>query len=68
MMKLRKHKLAKRLADVGCSIDTSYVLYVNNLDPISFPTKDAALKYLSEFRSENVIFKLQIYRIETYSL
>lgn len=68
-MRLRKRKLgSKRLAEVGSLIDTSFVLYVNNLEPISFATKDAAFKYLSEFRSENVIFKLQIYRIETYSL
>lgn len=63
-----RKKTAKRLAAIGSCVDTSYMLYVNNENPISFPCKDDLLSYLSEFRQNNVISRLQIYRIETYSL
>lgn len=60
--------MAKRLAKIGSCVDTSFMVYVNNEEPISFPTMDNVLSYLKEYRSNNVICRLQIYRIETYSL
>lgn len=60
--------MAKRLVKIGSCVDTSFMVYVNNDEPISFPTKDNVLSYLKEYRSDNVISRLQIYRIETYSL
>lgn len=61
-------KLRRRLKQIGSSISTSFLLYVNNEKPMSFDTRSSALSYLKRFREENVIFKLEIYRIETYSL
>lgn len=63
-----KRKMAKRLAKIGSQVDTAYMLYVNNLEPISFSNMDDVLSYLRDYRSQNVISRLQIYRIETYSL
>ena len=61
-------KLRRRLKRIGSSCDTSYMLYVNNDEPCVFPSRSDVESYLSHYRSENIIFKLQIYRIETYSL
>lgn len=63
-----KRKIAKKLAKIGACVDTSYMVYVNNDEPVSFPSKDNLMSYLREYRSNNVISRLQIYRIETYSL
>lgn len=68
IMCLKNRKLRKRLSEVGSSVSTSYLLYVNNENPMSFDSKHQVFSYLKRFREENVIFKLQIYRIETYSL
>lgn len=64
----RNHKLRRRLAKIGSNVDVNYLLYLNNQEPITFPSQEACFKYIQDYRSENVIFKLQIYRIETYSL
>lgn len=64
----KRRKLAQRLARIGSCVDTSYLLYVNNEDAMSFHSYDDALSYLKSFRSDNIIYKLQIFRIETYSL
>ena len=64
----RNFKLRKRLAKIGSSIDTSFLVYINNEEPMSFPSQDSCFDYIKSFRSDNVIFKLQIFRIETYSL
>lgn len=61
-------KLRRRLKEIGSSIDTSYLLFINNEKPISFPTRSQVLDYVKRFREDNTIFNLQIYRIETYSL
>lgn len=63
-----KRKMAKRLAKIGSCVDMSFLLYINNEEPISFPTYANCVAYLKEFRENNVISKLQIFRIETYSL
>jgi hypothetical protein len=63
-----KRKMARRLAKVGASIDTCYMLYVNNEEAITFPTKEDCISYLQQFRENNIISRIQIYRIETYSL
>lgn len=68
MIMFRKRKLIKRLSDVGSRVDTSYMCYVNNDDAISFPSYDDVISYLKTYRQETTIFKLQIFRIETYSL
>lgn len=69
MLKLVKKVLCKRrIKKDGSLLDIVYILYVNNLEPITFPSQASALSYLDSFRNENQIFKLQIYRIETYSL
>ena len=58
-------KIAHRLAQVGSSIDTSYLLYVNNEEAISFPSKEDCISYLQQFRENNIISRIQIYRIDT---
>lgn len=60
--------MLRKLSEVGSRVDESYMLYVNNDEPVRFETKDAAFKYLSDYRDNNVIFNLGVYRIETYSL
>lgn len=64
----KKRKMAKQLASVGSHVDTSYMIYVNNEEPVMFPSRDECMSYLKQFRESNEIFKLQIFRIETYSL
>lgn len=64
----RNLKLRRRLRQIGTSVDVSYLLYLNNQDPIHFPSQNDCFAYVKQFRNENEIFKLQIFRIETYSL
>lgn len=63
-----KRKMLKRLAKIGSCVDTSFIVYVNNDEPISFPHYDDCVAYLKRYRDNNPISKLQIFRIETYSL
>lgn len=67
-MRLNKRKIARKLAKIGSMVDTSYMVYVNNDEPCMFPSQSDALSYIKEYRESNQIFRLQIYRIETYSL
>lgn len=67
-MNLRKRKLAKRLAAVGSRVDEQYLLYVNNDEPICFTDYQSVIEAIQKYRERNEIFKLQIFRIETYSL
>lgn len=64
----KRRQIAKRLQAVGSQVDESYMLYVNNVEPITFSTYQDCIDYLQHFRESSEIFKLQIYRIETYSL
>ena len=64
----KKRKLRKRFEKIGSQVDVAYLLYLNNQEPIHFPSESDAMKYIQDFRQENEIFKLQIFRIETYSL
>lgn len=65
---LSNWKLRRRLCQIGTSVDVSYLLYLNNQEPIHFPSQNDCFAYIRQFRNENEIFKLQVYRIETYSL
>lgn len=65
---MSEDKIAQKLAEIGSCVDTSFIVYVNNDEPISFPAKKNLVSYLEEYRTYNVISRLQIYRIETYSL
>ena len=64
----RNRKIRKRLNEIGSHVETTFMLYVNNENPMMFDEKRQLVDYLKHFREENEIFKLQIYRIETYSL
>lgn len=64
----KKRKLARKLASIGSHVESVYMVYLNNNEPLSFSSKSDLTSYVEHFREENVIFKLQIYRIETYSL
>lgn len=61
-------KLRNKLKKVGAMVDTSYLCYVNNDEPRQFETQQDCYNYLKEYRSNNVIFSIKIFRIETYSL
>lgn len=60
--------MLKRLEAIGSQVNVVFQVIVNNSDLISFDSEDAAYKYLSEYRDNNVIFALEMYRIEIYSL
>lgn len=64
----RRFKFKRRLKSTGVLVDTDYVVFVNNVDPIHFHSRDELDDYLRSFRKENEIFKLQIFRVESYSL
>lgn len=64
----RTLKLKRRLKSVGDVIETQFVVFLNNVDPMYFNSRVELENYLCSFREENEIFKLQIYRVETYSL
>lgn len=61
-------RINRRLKKEGILVESSYLLYLNNLEPISFENRVDLSAYLKKFRADNEIFKLQIYRIETYSI
>lgn len=61
-------RINRRLKRDGALVESSYLLYLNNLDPISFESRSDLSAYLKKYRVDNEIFKLQIYRIETYSI
>ena len=68
MFNFKKRRLAEKLASVGAHVDTTFLVYINNDEPISFLSRQSALQHIEEYRLTNQIFKLQIYRIESYSL
>lgn len=61
-------RINRRLKKEGTLVESSFILYLNNLDPISFENRVDLSAYLKKYRADNEIFKLQIYRIETYSI
>lgn len=65
---MRKRKIAKMLQKVGSSVDVSFLVYVNNDEPRKFDSRQSALVFLNDYRKQNTIFNLQIFRIEVYSL
>lgn len=65
---LFRRKVSKRLNSDGVKVDTEFLLFINDFDPRSFSNRDELRDYLQRFRNENEINKLQIYRVETYSL
>lgn len=67
-MKTSKWKIRRRLNRQGECIETSYLLYLNNLDPMTFPTREALADYLAKYRNENDIFTLHLCRVDVYSL
>lgn len=64
----KNRKLAKRLQKIGVQVDETFMVYINNDDGKSFNSYADTLTYIKEYRECNAIFKLQIFRIETYSL
>ena len=64
----RRLKLKRRLKSLGDLVETQYVVFLNNVDPMYFNSRVELYEFLCSFRKENEIFKLQIFRIETYSL
>lgn len=47
------------------TVDTSYLVYLNTLEPISFGSKSDCLSYIRKFRSSSDIVSLCIYEIKT---
>ena len=52
----------------GSIVDTSFLVYINNESPMKFILKDDVIDYLEKYRKGTQIFKLQIFKVETYSL
>lgn len=61
-------RFRRRLKSTGDLVETQYVVFLNNVDPMYFNSRAELDDYLTNFRKENGIFKLQIFRVETYSL
>ena len=68
MFNRSKRKIAKQLASIGSRVDSVFVVYLNNDEPVNFNSRSSALQYVSDYRAENVIFSFKLYRIDTYSL
>lgn len=66
--RIYKRRLDVRLKNDGELVETIFMLYVNNHEPMNFATRSALSQYLTNFRKENEIFKLQIFKVESYSL
>lgn len=64
----KKRKLLKKLSAIGTHVESTYSCYLNNDEAKYFPSQDDVFSYIKAYRENNVIFKLQIFRIETYSL
>lgn len=61
-------KQKRALKKDGSLVDSKFLLFINNCEPMTFSTRADLSKYLRNFRNETDIFKLQIFRVETYSL
>ena len=66
--RFRLRKTARQLASLGSKVDEQFMVYLNNDEPVAFPTRSGALNYIKNYRLDNEIFLIQIYRINTYSL
>lgn len=64
----KKRKIARKLASIGSHVESTFVVYLNNDEPVSFLCRSSALQYVADYRLINEIFHFQFYRIETYSL
>lgn len=61
-------RLNKRLNQDGVFVSCEFLLYLNNESPMRFESRENLADYLKKYRADNEIFKLQIYKIKTYSL
>lgn len=64
----RRKQLKSALENAGSHVDTSFLVYVNNESPMKFVFKDDVFDYLEKYRKGTEIFKLQIFKVETYSI
>ena len=64
----KNREFYRRLKSIGSAVDTSYLVYINNEQPATFSSKDDAYQFIRNYRKETSIFKLQLFRIETFSL
>lgn len=61
-------KLRRRLKRLGTKAAIRYSLSLNNEDTLFFNSEHELFDYVQSYRSNNVIFSIQINRIEIYSL
>ena len=64
----KNRRLVRKLSSIGSRVDSSFMLYVNSDAPVQFAEKSSLIQYLSDYRCTNTIYKLSIYRVDTYSL
>lgn len=64
----QKRKYLKRLLSLGSNVLVCYRVVLNDDQPIEFADFNEVVSYLSHFRESNVIYKLQLFRVEIYSL
>lgn len=58
----------RRLRRDGLIVESNFVLYINNEAPIICGTKESAKETIENYRKQNDIFNLQIFRNDTYVL
>ena len=61
-------KYRRRLSKIGSCVESSFLLYVNEVEPMTFPDKESVVSYLTRFRDTTPVYNLKIYRVETYSI
>lgn len=64
----KRRKYLKRLLSLGTNVLVCFRVVVNDCEPIEFSDYDEVVSYLTRYRESNVIYKLQIFRVEIYSL
>lgn len=65
---LKKRKYLKRLLSLGTNVLVCFRVIVNDGEPIEFAEFDEVVSYLTHYRESNVIYSLQLFRVEIYSL
>ena len=68
LQRLKNRKLKKRISKEGTLSECKYMVYLNNDEPRTFDNRSELQSFLEKYRSTNEIFRLQIFRVEVYSL
>lgn len=64
----KRRKLLKRLQSLGSNVLVSYRVIINHEISQDLSSMEEVKSFLSSYRDNNVIYSLELYRIEIYSL